>query len=558
MLRLRLEPREGDAFHHDLDGESVVLGRSSRADVVIADRFLSRQHARLVRRDGSWFLEDLGSRNTTFLNERPVLQPEPIRPGDVIRLAESRVVVEDPRAGPSGDGLAGGELPGHAILREATLLLAPDRTAAEPSRALSRLRVLNEVHRALAAPISLPALLDLVLDSAFAHLAPEQGAVFLRRPDGSFERAASRRGAGVRGDLVFSRRLAQEVTDKGVAALVTDVGADRRFAASESLLESRVRSLIAAPLLDHEGCLGMVALHRLSAFSEEDLELLAALAAAAAMRIRNIALAEETARRRLLDRELELAHDIQVALVPRVFPSPAGADVAGALRPARSVGGDLYDVVAEDGRLWLLIGDVSGKGIGAALFMAVTRTLFRAIAPGAPSVAAAVARVNDELARDNERAMFVTAFAARLDLATGAVEFVNAGHHPPYRLTPAGAVEPVSGRVEPALGAVEGHAYSAGSLRLIPGDALLLYTDGVVEARSGKEEEFGEGRLGEYLAACGEEPAAAIVDGLVERVFSFAGDEPQYDDVTVLAVRYRGGEADGSATPDPTPAVVLK
>jgi sigma-B regulation protein RsbU (phosphoserine phosphatase) len=116
----------------------------------------------------------------------------------------------------------------------------------------------------------------------------------------------------------------------------------------------------------------------------------------------------------------------------------------------------------------------------------------------------------------------------------------------------------VSGRVEPALGAVEGHAYSAGSLRLRPGDALLLYTDGVVEARSGSEEEYGEGRLGEYLAACAGEPAAAIVDGLVERVFSFAGDEPQYDDVTVLAVRYRGGEADGSATPDPTPAVVLK
>lgn len=557
MLRLRLEPRDGEVFHRDLEGEAVVLGRSSKADVVLADRFLSRQHARLVRRDGAWFLEDLGSRNTTFLNERPVLHPEPIRPGDVIRLADSRILVEDAATGVSGDGLAGGELPDHTILREATMLLSPDRAAVEPSRAASRLRVLNEVHRALAAPISLVALLDLVLDRAFAHLAPEQGAVFLRRTDGSFERAASRRGAGASGELVFSRRLAQEVTEKGVAALVSDVGADRRFSASESLLVSGARSLVAAPLLDDEGCLGMIALHRRSAFTEEDLELLVALASAAAMRIRNIALAEETARRRLLDRELELAHDIQVALVPRVFPRSPQAEVAGALRPARSVGGDLYDVVAEDGRLWLLVGDVSGKGIGAALFMAVTRTLFRAVAPGAPSVAAAVARVNDELARDNERAMFVTAFAARLDLATGAVEFVNAGHNPPYRLSRTGAVEAVSGPVEPALGAVEGHAYAAGSLRLRPGDALLLYTDGVVEARSGTEE-FGERRLGEYLAACGEAPAAVIVDGLVDRVVSFAGDEPQYDDVTILAVRYRGGEAEGSAVRDPAPAVVLR
>jgi sigma-B regulation protein RsbU (phosphoserine phosphatase) len=214
--------------------------------------------------------------------------------------------------------------------------------------------------------------------------------------------------------------------------------------------------------------------------------------------------------------------------------------VNAALRPARTVGGDLYDVMADGERVWLLVGDVSGKGVGAALFMAVTKTLFRAIAPGSASVADAVARMNRELARDNERAMFVTVFAARLDLATGELEYVNAGHNPTYRLEPGGRVTPLPGPVDPALGAVEAHEYRGSRLRLAPRDAVLLYTDGVVEARSAAEEEFHTLRLESYLEECGAASAERIVQGLLERLDDFVGDAPQYDDVTILALRWLG------------------
>ena len=317
-----------------------------------------------------------------------------------------------------------------------------------------------------------------------------------------------------------------------------------------------MRSLLAAPLLDSEGCLGMIVLSaksRLHPFQEDDLELL-------------MALAEETARRRLLDHELDLARDIQMAMLPKAFPHLGGIDVSAELRPARTVGGDLYDVMADGERVWLLVGDVSGKGVGAALFMAVTKTLFRAIAPGSASVAEAVERMNRELARDNERAMFVTAFAARLDLATGELEYVNAGHNPTYRLEAGGAVAALPGPVDPALGAVEVHQYRSARLRLARGDALLLYTDGVVEARSappeavatlglaGKaapppaavavpsavEEELHTLRLESYLEGCGGKTAERIVQGLLERLDAFVGDAPQYDDVTILALRWLG------------------
>lgn len=541
-LRLRIEPREGEPFVRELAGDGLVLGRSSKADVVVNDRFLSRLHARLFRRDGAWFLEDLGSRNTTFLNDRPLGEPTAVAAGDVIRLAESRIVLEDEAsAARADDGLEAGEPAGRTILRHASAFLSSDDGPA--SQAAARLRLLNEVHRRLASPITLEALLELILESAFAHLQPEQGAVFLRRPDGTFERAASRKAPGATGDLGYSRRLAQEVTEKGVAALVVDTGLDERFAASESLVISGVRTLVAAPLLDDEGSLGMIALgcaHRPRPFDESDLELLVALSSAAAMRIRNIGLAEETARRRLLDRELELAHDIQMAMLPRAFPDRKEIAVAATLKPARSVGGDLYDVLVDGDRVWLMIGDVSGKGVGAALFMAVTKTLFRAVAPGAASVAAAVGRMNDELARDNDRAMFVTAFVARLDLATGELEYVNAGHNPPYRLGRDGRLTTFAERTGPALGALEEHAYHGVAASLERGDTLVLYTDGVVEARSPKGDEFHALRLEQLLAASRDLAPAGLVRGLVDRIEEFAADAPQYDDVTVLVARWLG------------------
>ena len=546
-LHLRVEPRDGPPFDTALSGEAV-LGRSSKADVVLSDRFLSRHHARLFQREGSWFLEDLGSRNTTFVNDRAVVQPTPVRPGDVIRLAESRIVVTEPGAhppAPAGDGLTGESderLPGGTILRSASALLAAAPAAGESA---ARLRLLNEVHRALASPITLEALLELILERVFVQLSPDEGAVFLRGPDGALARAALRQGRGVTGEPLYSRRLAQEVTEKGVAALVTDARMDERFAKAESIVASGVRSLLAAPLLDSDGCLGMIVLNarnRLYPFGEDDLELLVALASAAAMRIRNIELAEDQARRRLLDRELDLAHDIQMGMLPRAFPKRRELDVHAALRPARSVGGDLYDVVADGERLWLLVGDVSGKGVGAALFMAVTHTLFRAIAPGSASVAEAVSRMNHELARDNDRAMFVTAFGARLDLATGALEYVNAGHNPTYRLQASGGPAALSGPVDPALGAVEGHVYRESRVVLATGDLVLLYTDGVVEARNAGGDEFHALRLESYLGGCREAPADRVVQGLVERLDDFVGDAPQYDDVTILALRWLGRE----------------
>jgi len=543
-LHLRIEPPGEAPYSYDAGGDSVVVGRSSTADVHVQDRYLSRQHARLFRRADGWYVETLSAKSPTVLNGTPIGGPTRIASGDVLRLAETVIRVGDETSGRSAGDVALGM--GSEIFRSAaTLLAATEGPAADPKlleRQRSRLAVLNEVHRALAQPISLEALLDLVLDRAFAHLGPEEGALYLRQGSGELARAAFRRVPGLDGEPFHSRRLADEVAGKGLAALVQDASMDDRFAAAESILFSGVRSILAAPLIDSEGCLGMIVLHsraRVRQFSEEDLELLVSLAAAAALRIRNLALADEVAGRRLLERELALASEIQSGMLPRSFPDCPQVEIAATLQPARQVGGDLYDAVAVGPKLWFLVGDVAGKGVGAALFMAVTRTLFRAVVPSAGSLGDAVGRINRELARDNDKAMFVTAFLGCLDLPSGELSFVNAGHPPPPRLRGDGVIETLDAPPGPPLGALESFEYVPGSARLEHGDGLVLYTDGITEAENGELEQFTVDRLLSCLGPVAGRPAPEVVDALVGGVREFVNGNAPSDDLTALVLRYR-------------------
>jgi serine phosphatase RsbU (regulator of sigma subunit) len=543
-LFLRVEPPGAPPFRYDVQGDSVVVGRSSTADVHVQDRYLSRQHARLFRRPDGWYVETLSDKSPTLVNGAAIVRPTRIGPGDVLRLAETVVHVAPDESAPASEPTPLGS----GVFRSAATLLAaaPVSGSADPAvleRQTSRLALLNEVHRALAQPSSLESLLDLILDRAFVHLAPEEAAVYLVGPDGGLARAAERRLPGLEEERFHSRRLAEEVVGRGLAALVLDASLDDRFAGAESIMVSGIRSLVAAPLLDPEGCLGMIVLHsraQVRQFSEADMELLVSLAAAAALRIRNIRLTEEAAERRLLERELSLAHDIQMGMLPREFPERKEVELGATLQPARSVGGDLYDVVAAGERLWFLVGDVAGKGVGAALFMAVTRTLFRAVVPTASSVDEAVVRINAELARDNDKAMFVTAFAGCLDLASGEIEYVNAGHMPPYVLTPEGALQALDAPPGLPLGAMPGFVHSSARLTLPAGSALFLYTDGITEAENAEAQQFSKERLEASLRAAATGSAPEVLAAVVRAVRSFTGDTPPSDDLTALVLRFRG------------------
>jgi len=532
-------PAETAAF----ESAELVVGRREGVDIVLPDAAVSRRHARFFQREANWFVEDLGSRNGTKLNGAPVSGVAMLAAGDSIRIGDT-VLLMPPRQGTApatrtGSAAPVGDLTMFSVVKPAASLL---EAASADGQASSRLRMLNEVHRALAAPVSRESLLQMILDRAFAVLQPEYAAVFLLGPNGDLTRAAERRSSQTTASLLLSRRLADEVTVKGAAALILDAQVDEKFA-SESVIMSGVRSIVAAPLTDAEGCLGMIALYSYAQarrFAEPDLELLVSLASAAALRVRNIALVEQAAERRALDRELALAREIQMGMLRhRLLERPEVAIAARQL-PARLVGGDFYEFQADATRLWFIVGDVSGKGMAAALMMAMAQTLFRAIAtPGRP-IEEVMAHLNRELGRDNERAMFVTALAGCLDVRTGALRLVNAGHNLPYRLRRDASLEVVRAANGVALGVVEDTTFPVTECALDPGDAFVVYTDGVCDAVNPAGAAFGTAGLEQRLRAAGSLGAEAIVSGVFEAVERFAGDASQEDDITVAVIRYAG------------------
>ena len=543
-LRLRIEAPRAEAVEREcLDGP-LTIGRAAGADIVIADASMSRQHARLVCEAGSWVIEDLGARNGTYVNGQRIERRCPLAAGDRIQLGDTILQISGGAAAPepSASPLGGSEL-GTSIFRAASEISATaDGHGAAPARVAARLKALNEFHRALAGPVTLPQLLSLLLEQLFATLHPEEGVILLKEPDGQLGPAASRRLPGAVGELVVSRRLVSEVVDKGSAALVSDLSIDERFSGAESMLGSGIRSILAAPIGDVEGCLGMVAIYSRAGvrrFGEEDLELLVSLAAAAALRIRNIGLVEEAASRRVLDRELALAHEIQLAMLPRRMPERAGIDIAATLLPARAVGGDLYDFQLIDDQLWFTIADAAGKGVSAALFMAVTRTLFRGLVSREATVGDILHRMNEELARDNDAQFFVTAFVGCLDLNTGEMTCATAGHPPPLQWA-AGSIAPVPLTPNIALGIMSGATYPPTRITLNPGDRLLLYSDGVTEAIDSRGQLFGDTRLLEICRTAATESAQATVDRVITALNDFSAAAPQEDDITLLVIKFNG------------------
>lgn len=259
-----------------------------------------------------------------------------------------------------------------------------------------------------------------------------------------------------------------------------------------------------------------------------------------------VEMAAATAARERVEGELSAARDIQEGMLPRTFPpfpERRDVDVFAMLQSAKQVGGDLYDYVLLDrDRLFFVVGDVSGKGVPAALFMAMTMTLFKATALASTDGPDGImARVNAELSRDNAGQMFVTAFCGILDLTTGAVAFANGGHEAPFVRRADGSVSRLEKTRGMALGVFEDAEFELARHALKPGDALILFTDGVSEAANAADDLFTIARIETALAAVQRDASArGLAEGLADDVRVFVGEAPQSDDLAILVVRYEG------------------
>ena len=241
-----------------------------------------------------------------------------------------------------------------------------------------------------------------------------------------------------------------------------------------------------------------------------------------------------------LQQELEIARKMQLSILPREFPPRNGLELHATMIPAKEIGGDFYDFFdIDEHRVAMVVADVSGKGVPAAFFMAISRTLLRAIAQFSDSPASCVARLNDLLAADNEEMMFVTLFYAIIDTRDGSVVYANAGHNPPCLMHADGRVEALPGTRGIALAVAEGFQFAEGLVTLAPGDGLFMFTDGITEASAPDDQLYGDARLMAVLADLRTLPVREIPDRMVALIKQYESGLAQADDITCLMARWR-------------------
>jgi sigma-B regulation protein RsbU (phosphoserine phosphatase) len=523
-----------------LDRDATLLGRQHDSHICLSGRAVSRHHARIARNDGAFLIEDLDSSNGTYLNGQrlPPHVPTPLTERDSLQI------------GPYVFAL---RLPGASLRAEANLVVRETVSAATVTSGLlgqdatAKLQVVLNIAQQLARTLDLDQLLEKVLEQVL-RLFPQADRAFAILCEGdllSLRAQQSRRPQT--DDLPFSRTIVRRALSEGVGLISDDVQSDQRFTASTTLTSLDLRSMMCVPMINLEGKpLGVIQVDRYGkgfGFTREDLQLLTAVALQVSVVVENAALHAQRLQEQRLHQEIALARDIQQGFLPdelEDFPS-ADFELSGLVYPARQVAGDWYDFFrTRDGKLAFFVGDVSGKGMPAALFLVAVRTLCRHLAREGLRPDQTLQALNRDLADDNPQCMFVTLIHGLYDPSRGELTLTSAGHHAPLVRRAGGAMERVplqSGRL---LGYDEPDLHlSALRLKLNPGDTLICFTDGVVEARAPASSRlFGIERLQTALADLG--PQAPLRQGikLVKRhLEAFTGSKELQDDATLLLLR---------------------
>jgi serine phosphatase RsbU (regulator of sigma subunit) len=541
-MALFLSGNIGDQFHvWPLDRARIGIGRSSRNDIQIGDGTVSKEHAEVVRRGDRCFLRDLGSRNGTRVNGEDAKEPIELRAGDLVGIGHVtlRVTDAEPARKPR---LSDATVLGSSLRIHVDQIL--DRRSRSGETSAKLVHLLADAGKLLVLPRPLKETCEEIL--LFVEKAiPASRHILLLQQDGAGEpvQVAARFGGG-RADqpLALSRSIMRRVLDECTSVLTADAASDPRFQGQQSIVMQSVHSAMAVPLFDNEKVLGLIYVdsHDLRiTFGEAELELLTLLANMAAVKISNARLLEAEEAQARIAQELATATGIQRGLLPVEPPRLPGYELDAFLESCYEVGGDLYDFyVRGDGSLLVLVGDVTGKGMGAALlmssFLASARVLYDAI----EDLAELAKRLNAIIYRSTDPMHFVTAFVGRLDPATGVLTYVNAGHPPPC-LVLGGTLRELDTTGVP-FGMLESFPYTAETIGLAPGATLAVFSDGIPEARKG-EEFFEDERTREVMVEAAPAPRLEDVrDRVLRRVRDFVGDAPRSDDMTLLLVRRIG------------------
>jgi phosphoserine phosphatase RsbU/P len=571
MSTFIIRPKDYEPSTIKLDRMKLTIGRSSRNDICISDPFASRLHAELRREGDHVLLVDNGSANGTFLNGQRVNGAVRLEPGDLVRIGETEIEYKSEEQDMMSGAtvfLSGpvGALPADTItspiasrstsdlissiksgqigedMRPRTQLrtqLSPEATA----QGRDLLSIVSQVGIALLPRTTLEDTLKLTVDLVFQAIPAERGFLFLKEGNDIVCKIARGAHAGAlptASQVQISRSITSKVIGEGASVLTSDAMHDPRFQAQQSVVLSQIRSVMAVPLASGEEIFGMIYVDNPfhNRFREEDLKVLTTIASVASIKIEHERLIEERMEKRRMEEELKVASEIQMRLQPVAPPKVEGWDMTGVSFPCREIGGDYYDFIQckTDPCITVAVGDVSGKGTGAALLMSSLHAAVRAQAQTRRSISEVMAEINEYIFENSPSNKFLTLFYGTINPPTGELKYSNGGHNPPMLVRVGGEVLRLDKGGLP-IGMMKGMTYQEASVVFDPGDVLVIYSDGITESVNEKDEEFEEERLIEVVRHNLNRSASGIRDRIDEALSRFVGTMAPVDDMTLMIIK---------------------
>lgn len=566
-----------------LDGDLMVIGRDAETcQIVIPHHAVSRRHAQISRAGGQFFIEDLKSRNHTFVNSKEVSTRTLLRPEDRLKICDflfkyhdERVTASPPppprpplpdfmtREADADDADTGGMT---TIEATGSRLNAQHFLDAQPN---DRLRTLLDISTGLSRTLDLDPLLNQVAETMLREFRQaDRCFIILLDEAGRFIPRAVKVRRGDAEDARFSRTIIKKAVETQHSYLSEDASTDASLPANASIAEFKIRSVMCVPLVTAEGrSLGAIQLDtqdRAKKFREDDLNMLSIVANLASVAVEKAKLHESAVASEKAKKEMELARAVQLGFLPQSMPEVAGYEFFSHYSPAQTIGGDYYDaVVLPNGRLAVVLGDVAGKGVPAALLVAKLSSEVRFCLLTEPNPVKAIALLNDQMIRGGLGDRFVTLAVMVIDTATHQLTLVNAGHMNPRVYTAASGVLADAISTEATglpIGVIPGYEYEAVTLRLEAGDLIAVFTDGVTDAMSPSGSLFGPEGVDRCLTPP-DDPVAAtgwrprrVGERLVQAARRHANGRSQNDDIALMLfgrVDPTGGAASSTSKTDP-------
>ena len=562
MAFLTIAGRDDSDSRFELIDKETTMGRHPECTIVVDAGAVSRFHAKITRASGTYLAEDSGSRNGTFLNGQMLTKPTALKTGDTLRVSDVEFIFgteQTPEFVPHGSEMTfdganfgiqmvddqAGSAAGSASKVEFRSSADGLKMMATPE---AKLEALMSINRKLTGALAVDEVLPKVLESLFSIFpAADRGFVVLEDSNGNLvPRWVKNRNAHDETETVrISRTIIREVMSLKEPILSLDASDDSRFDSSQSIADFSIRSMICAPLLDADGnSIGALQVDSTAGrgqFREEDADLLAGVAAQSGVVINNARMHEQALHQKEVEQDLKLATEVQQAFLPQDPPDASGFRVCSFYQAANHIGGDYFDYIhLQDGRVAVVVADVVGHGVAAAMFMAKLSAETRFCLASIPDLAKAIEKLNDRMSRlQVER--FITFLMVVIDPSSEKISIVNAGHMAPLvRLGADGTIrEPGEEESGLPIAIDTGMEYEQVDFTFAPGDVAVLYTDGINEAMNINDEEYGIDDLRRLTAIGGN--AEEIKDRIIQDVLEFVGDRPAFDDMCLVIIERVGG-----------------